>query len=58
MSEIIDEILKHLPKNKVSDAVFANLIFYLGDRTSASLTYANQDGLTSEGVRAVYRPSP
>nr|MCK4929951.1 beta-CASP ribonuclease aCPSF1 [Nanoarchaeota archaeon] len=34
MSEIIDEILKHLPKGKVSDAVFegANIVLYTKDK--------------------------
>ena len=42
--------------DEVSDSVFANLIFYLGGRTSASFTYANQDGLTSEGINVQKTP--
>ncbi len=34
MTEIIDEILKHLPENKISDAVFegANIVLYTKDK--------------------------
>ena len=34
MTEIIKEILKHLPENKISDAVFegANIVLYTKDK--------------------------
>ena len=61
MSEIIDEILKHLPKNKVSDAVFegANIVLYTKNKDF----FLDDKGIVREVVNMIkkrieLRPDP
>lgn len=61
MSEIIDEILKHLPKNKVSDAVFegANIVLYTKNKDF----FLDDKGIVKEIVNMIkkrieLRPDP
>ncbi len=61
MSEIIDEILKHLPKNKVSDAVFegANIVLYTKNKDF----FLDDKGIVKEVVNMIkkrieLRPDP
>jgi len=61
MSEIIKEILKHIPKDKVSDAVFegANIVLYTKDKDF----FLNDQGLVREVVNLIkkrieLRPDP
>ena len=61
MSEIIDEILKHLPKGKVSDAVFegANIVLY----TKSKDFFLDDKGVVKEVVNMIkkrieLRPDP
>jgi len=61
VSEIIDEILKHLPKNKVSDAVFegANIVLYTKNKDF----FLDDKGIVKEVVNMIkkrieLRPDP
>lgn len=61
MTEIIDEILKHLPENKISDAVFegANIVLYTKDKSF----FLDDKGAVKEVVNMIkkrieLRPDP
>ena len=61
MSEIIDEILKHLPKTKISDAVFegANIVLYTKNKDF----FLDDKGVVKEIVNMIkkrieLRPDP
>ncbi|MBU1198734.1 MAG: beta-CASP ribonuclease aCPSF1 [Nanoarchaeota archaeon] len=61
MSEIIDEIFKHVPKNKISDAVFegANIVLYTENKDF----FLNDGGIVKEVVNMIkkrieLRPDP
>jgi hypothetical protein len=61
MSEIIDEIMKHLPKEKISDACFeaANIVLYTKDKDF----FLNNNGIIKQVVdnikkRVELRPDP